>query len=293
MVNRIFHNALPFHIERDFIPYISPMINRLTRISSKYLGSYASQSKIDWRSVHNRLRVKSVYTSKDFEYYILASSLYSSKIEGNTLDVNSFFRQRIDKETLKNKDVQEIENLAKAYQLAATLTPNKLNFLKAHGLLAKTLLPAKERGKTRTYQVGIRDAETMKPVYMAVEPKFVNAELHKLFADISILLKRKLSYKEVFYYASMIHLWIAAIHPFEDGNGRAARLLEKWFLVSKLGEAAWSIQSEKYYWDHRPEYYQNIALGFNYYALHWDRCIPFLLMLSEALKVSIESKSSE
>lgn len=269
------------------------MINRLTRISSKYLGSYASQSKIDWRSVHNRLRVKSVYTSKDFEYYILASSLYSSKIEGNTLDVNSFFRQRIDKETLKNKDVQEIENLAKAYQLAATLTPNKLNFLKAHGLLAKTLLPAKERGKTRTYQVGIRDAETMKPVYMAVEPKFVNAELHKLFADISILLKRKLSYKEVFYYASMIHLWIAAIHPFEDGNGRAARLLEKWFLVSKLGEAAWSIQSEKYYWDHRPEYYQNIALGFNYYALHWDRCIPFLLMLSEALKVSIESKSSE
>jgi hypothetical protein len=59
-------------------------------------------------------------------------------------------------------------------------------------------------------------------------------------------------------------------------------LLEKWFLVSKLGMSAWSINSEKYYWDNRPDYYQNIALGYNYYALYWDRCLPFLLMLPEA-----------
>jgi Fic family protein len=101
-------------------------------------------------------------------------------------------------------------------------------------------------------------------------------------------LKRELSYKEVFYYASMIHLWTAKIHPFMDGNGRSARLLEKWFLVSKLGLSAWSINSEKYYWDNRPDYYQNIALGYNYYALYWDRCLPFLLMLPEALKESIK-----
>ena len=31
----------------------------------------------------------------------------------------------------------------------------------------------------------------------------------------------------------------------------------------------------------------NIALGYNYYALHWNRCLPFLLMLTEALKESI------
>ena len=40
----------------------------------------------------------------------------------------------------------------------------------------------------------------------------------------------------------------------------------------------WSINSEKYYWYHRPEYYKNFSLGFNYYALFWDRCIPFLLI---------------
>ena len=36
-------------------------------------------------------------------------------------------------------------------------------------------------------------------------------------------------------------------NPLRDG--RAARLLEKWFLVSKLGDHTWSINSEKYYWE--------------------------------------------
>ena len=160
--------------------------------------------------------------------------------------------------------------------------------MKTHEISTKTLLPANLRGKVRKQQVGVHDSKSLKPVYLAVEPQFVNEELSKLFADISELLKRDLAYKDVFYYASMIHLWTAKIHPFMDGNGRSARLLEKWFLVSKLGMSAWSINSEKYYWDNRPDYYQNIALGYNYYALYWDRCLPFLLMLPEALKESIK-----
>jgi Fic family protein len=257
-------------------------------MSSEYLDTYASKCKIDWLEVFHKLRSKSSFTTEDFEYYLIASSLYSSKIEGNTLDANSFFRNRGNKSFPKKKEVQEIEDLVKAYKFASENHLNKTNLLKIHEILSKTLLPVSLRGKVRKEQVGVRDSKTLKPVYLAVEPQYVNKELSKLFSDISELLKRDLSNKEVFYYASMIHLWTAKIHPFMDGNGRSARLLEKWFLVSKLGLSAWSINSEKYYWDHRPDYYQNISLGHNYYALYWNRCLPFLLMLPEALKESIQ-----
>jgi len=256
-------------------------------ISRDYLESYTSKCEVDWLDVFHKLKGKELFTIEDFEYYVIASSLYSSKIEGNTLDVNSFFRNRENKNSAKKKEVQEIEELVIAYKFASENKLNRTNLLKAHGILSETMLSAKARGKVRKVQIGVRDAKTLRPIYVAVEPECVSSELSKLFADISELLKRNMSYKEVFYNASMIHLWIALIHPFEDGNGRIARLAEKWFLFSKLGASAWSIQAEKYYWDNRPAYYQNIALGYNYYALHWERCLPFLLMLPEALKETI------
>lgn len=259
-------------------------------ISSRYLKTYSAQCKVKWPALVARLKDKQRFSAEDLEYYILASSIYSSKIEGNTLDADSFFRNRGKKSYPKKKEVQEIEDLADAYSFAAGHKLNKLNFFKAHEILSKQLLAKKQRGKVRKSMIGVRDSRTLRPVYIAVEPEFVNEELVKLFSDMNELVKRELSNKEIFYYASMIHLWCAKIHPFMDGNGRAARLLEKWFLASKLGQFAWSINSEKYYWDNRPAYYKNIALGYNYYSLHWERCLPFLLMLPQSLKDSFPVK---
>ena len=259
-------------------------MKKLKLINSDYFKEYSIKCKILF-PLH-KLNPKAEFSLEDFDYYIIASSLYSSKIEGNTLDVDSFFRNRGKKTSLKKKEVQEIEDLVKSYRFCSENKLNKTNFFKTHGLLSKSILPIKERGRIRKGTMMVRDSKSLKPVYVAVEPEFVKAELNKLFSDISELLKYDLSYKEIFYYASMIHICIAKIHPFNDGNGRSARLLEKWFLVSKLGQSAWSINSEKYYWDNRPEYYQNISLGYNYYHLFWDRCLAFLLMLPKALKES-------
>ena len=255
---------------------------KLKLISGDYYKQYIMHVSIRKLLSIRRIKVKDI-SRDDFEYYFIGSSLYSSKIEGNTLDADSFFRNRKRVGFPKKKQVSEIEDLILAYKFAFKNKLTKTNFLKVHRLLSKTILPLKERGKITKHQMGIRDSVTLKPVYMAVEPEHVNAELGKLFYDIAELIKRKLSVRETFYYASMIHAWIAKIHPFTDGNGRSARLLEKWFLSSKLGTAAWSIRSEKYYWDHKEEYYTNIALGYNYYALHWERCIPFLLMLPKSV----------
>jgi Fic family protein len=262
------------------------MGKHLKLISTEFLQEYSNKVNVDWFEVFNMLKAKSQFSLEDFEYYIISSSLYSSKIEGNTLDANSFFRNRGKKTSPKKKEVQEIETLMEAYKFASENKLNRTNFFKTHAILSKTLLPQKERGVLRKEQIGVRDSKTLKPVYLAVEPQFLKVEFGKLFDDIDELLKRDLRHKEIFYFASMIHIWLAKIHPFSDGNGRSARLLEKWFLVSKLGISAWSINTEKYYWDNRPDYFQNIALGYNYYVLYWNRCIPFLLMLPKAMPLT-------
>jgi len=259
------------------------MGKHLKIISAAYIQEYSEKVNFDRLEVSEKLKIKTQFSLEDFEYYVISSSLYSSKIEGNTLDVNSFFRNREKNDSVKNKEVTEIETLMQAYKFASENKLNRTNFLKAHKILSETLLPAKERGRLRNEQIGVRDAKTMRPIYLAVEPQFLKEEFKKLFDDIDTLLKSELTLNEIFYFASMLHLWTALIHPFSDGNGRAARLLEKWFLVTKLGLPAWSVNSEKYYWDNRPAYYQNIAIGYNYYALHWERCIPFLLMLPQAI----------
>ena len=71
---------------------------------------------------------------------------------------------------------------------------------------------------------------------MAVESEFVNREM-KIFFDCLIHLQRqKMTIEEVFYHASLIHLRFAHIHPFSDGNGRTARLIEKWGTTTNFVE---------------------------------------------------------
>lgn len=62
------------------------------------------------------------------------------------------------------------------------------------------------------------------------------------------------------------------IHPFQDGNGRTARLLEKWFLLQKLEEKVTSVQLEKNYFKNLEAYYRNIKLlGIEYDKLGYSK----------------------
>jgi Fic family protein len=120
--------------------------------------------------------------------------------------------------------------------------------------------------------------------YVACSPFEVQQELAKFYADMELLLKTEIGLQQVFYYAALLHLVFVKIHPFDDGNVRMARLLEKWFLAEKLGEKAWLIQSEKNYYRQHQVYYQNIRLlGLEYEQLNYEKALPFLLMLPKAL----------
>ena len=101
---------------------------------------------------------------------------------------------------------------------------------------------------------------------------------------MSVLLKAELGVEEVFFYASMIHLIFVKIHPWNDGYGRNARLIEKWFLAEKLGEKAWFIQSETHNYQHHQTYYRNIRpLGLECQELDYRQVLPFLFMLPKSI----------
>lgn len=219
----------------------------------------------------------------NFDYLTKSSAVYSSNIEGNSVDLNSYMNYELSKEKFKRgKEIEEIEHLIGAYEFAQTNSLNEKNLLKSHEILSKSLLIKRKRGKYRTEPVGVFGKSGI--AYLAVEPNFVEENMKIFFDELDTLLNEDLTQEEVFYFASLIHLQFVHIHPFRDGNGRTARLMEKWFICEKLGKLFWKIPSEEYYKNNQQEYYDTINLGVNFYELNYDKCLPFLEMLPNCLK---------
>ncbi|MEA2098296.1 MAG: Fic family protein [Patescibacteria group bacterium] len=249
-------------------------------MEKEYFNRYQKKIKIDLADCFSNLKKDS--PKIDLEYLIEASAVYSSNIEGNPMDLNSFMNTKAVKQKAKPKEYSEIVELISAYDFAQENELTENNLLKSHEMLSKSFLIKSRRGKYRDDKVGVFNQYGL--VYLAVEPENVGREMKIFFRAINKLLKQDLNIKEVFYFASMLHLVFAHIHPFHDGNGRAARILEKWFLASKLKNKTWLIQSEKFYKENIKAYYKNINMGVNFYELNYDKCLPFLLLLPKALE---------
>ena len=257
------------------------MTLQLKIIRQDLFDEYRKQLKVDIETAFASIK-KKAQTVEDFKFYLANSAVHSSNIEGNTISFDTYLKASEFSLHLKTKEIREIEDLISAYQFARENELTLDNILKVHEILTTSILVKKERGKIRKVKVGVRSDGRL--IYLAVEPEFVKRELIKLLSDISVLLKTKLTTTEIFYYAAIIHLVFVNIHPFVDGNGRATRLIEKWFLAKKLGDNSWFITSEKNYWDNRPTYYKNLQLGVNYYEVKYEMSIPFLTMLPDSLK---------
>ncbi|MCK5510041.1 Fic family protein [Candidatus Parcubacteria bacterium] len=248
-------------------------------LTEKFYKEYCEKIGSDLEQRYGAM--KKNLKSSDFEYLIEASSVYSSNIEGNPMDLNSFMNTKEFKEKSRPKEFKEIKELAQAYEYAKKNDLTEKHLLKIHEILSKSFLIESKRGKYRKEKVGVFGVSGL--VYLAIEPEFVEKEMQKLFSDVKILLNKKLSIEKVFYYAAFIHLTFAHIHPFMDGNGRAARILEKWFLAKCLYDSAWIMQTEKYYKENLQDYYKNINLGANYYEIDYSKGMLFLLMLQKQL----------
>ena len=224
-----------------------------------------------------------------FQFYNSVSSVYSSKIEGENIDFDSFFKHKFMNVQYQPDYTKKADDLYLAYEF---ITKNELtlsNLQKAHSILSANLLPINQQGFVRNNPMFVINSND-RIEYVAAEPSIVKTELEKLFKDIQIIKESKLDEFEVFYFASYIHLAFVKIHPFQDGNGRTARLLEKWFLIEILGKKATVVQLEKNYYQNLETYYSNIKkLGTEYQYLDYSKCLDFLLMTVNGMQKQLHS----
>ena len=219
-----------------------------------------------------------------FKFYRSISSVYSSKIEGEEVEMDSYMKHKFLNVQYEPDYTKRADDLFEAYEFMESNILSEENVLKAHRLLSQNFLASSQRGKIRNNPMFVLN-EDERIEYVACEASKVKNEWNKLFADIKLLQKQKLNILETFFFAAQIHLIFLKIHPLQDGNGRTARLIEKWFLREQLGKNITALELEKNYYLNKQKYYDNIrAVGLEYDYLDYSKSLNFLLMTIQSLK---------
>lgn len=257
-------------------------ISDLSILSVDLLNAYSDSVSEEELNAYKSLE-ESELTIRTFSFYTSVSAVYSSKIEGEEIELDSYVKHKRFGVEFAPDHTRKVDDLYDAYEFAKENECNKVNILAAHQALTKNILPKHRQGQIRTGNMYVTTSDG-KIEYIAPSAYVVENELEKFYADLMNLMTKDLALHEIFFCASFLHLCFVKIHPFDDGNGRTARLIEKWFLAEKLGVKAWLIQSEKYYYLHHQMYYTNIRkLGMEYETLDYSKGLPFLLMLPKSL----------
>lgn len=251
-------------------------------IPTDLLEQYVSEFNPEIKQRFESLR-DSELSIETFSFYTSVSAVFSSKIEGEKIDLDSFIKHKRFGIDYQPDYTQKIDDLYEAYIYAQNNVLSSERLEQAHSKITKHILKESQQGKVRTSNMFVI-TDDGRIEYVAATPDKVESEMFKFYNDLNTLIKADLSFQEVFFFASMLHLVFVKIHPFDDGNGRTARLLEKWFLAQKLGINAWFVESERNYYDNHQSYYKNIRrLGLEYDELNYREALPFLQMLINSI----------
>ena len=255
---------------------------RLKIIPVKYLEDYKKSIDFNLKRAYDKIEYKEF--KEDIFYYNTNAVASSAQIEGENVSSQDLIQYFKHKKKFRPGYINATADLFNAYVFAQNNSLNTKNILKAHEILSEHFLQKNARGKIRNHDEIIYHSDG-NIVYTAAPKQIVADEFQKLCYDIKTLLQRKLTIKETFYFAFMTSLVFVKIHPFEDGNGRMSRLLEKWFLAEKLDKRAWFIPSELNYFRKQKSYFLALnRMGLFYEDTDYSKALKIATLTAKLLK---------
>ena len=203
------------------------MKDKLQIIPTDLLPVYLAHVPNDLQKAFDALKDAEI-SSDTFSFYTSVSSVYSSKIEGENIELDSYIKHKKFGIEFLPDYTRKIDDLYDAYNFAKTNEINQHNIAEDHKLLSKHIVAKNKQGKVRTQHMYVlTDDGSIE--YVAASPFQVETEMKKFYEDLAILVKTEMGIEEVFFFASVIHLVFVKIHPWNDGNGRSARLYKNGF----------------------------------------------------------------
>jgi Fic family protein len=220
-------------------------------------------------------------------FHIL-ETLGSARIEGNNTTLSEYVEKIIEKNIADESD-KEIKNLENAIDFIEEHTDettifNRLFISEIHQILTKNLTPppsgegSKNPGELRTHNVKIKSSGHTPP------EAFMLRDYFESFVEF-INFPHKEQYQLLM--VAIAHHRFEFIHPFDNGNGRMARLLNYAFLI-KLGFKVKNgrlINPSSVFYTDRDKYYEMLSLADslkNEDILTW--CEYFLLGLKNEIE---------
>ena len=221
----------------------------------------------------------------------------STSIEGNPLSTDEV-RAIVTSDKILTKEEYaaiEVQNYKRALDYIDQRRHGDSNLtlgdiLELHRIITDRLLDKTRNGKIRRNPVYIENQQH-EILYTAIAPEQVKDALLDLVAWVN----DSQFFIHPVIIAAVIHLRIAAIHPFADGNGRTARALTSLFLALNQYDCDGSLELDSYYASDRKAYYAILQLinGKNYASSAKSDLTPWLEYFTDGFLTSLHVLDAE
>jgi len=210
-------------------------INLIAKISGQQERYAIRMEQEDALRLRRANRIKTIHSSLAIEGNTLSEGEVQAVLEGK-------------KVVAPLKEIQEVKNAIKTYELYPKLNPFSIqDLLLAHGTMMSGLVD--EAGMFRKGGVGVFDGD--KPIHIAPPPDRVRDLMSNLFgwlenADDHLLIR-----------SCVFHYEFEFIHPFADGNGRIGRLWQS-LILGRLNPIFEHLPVENMVYSNQQAYYHAI-----------------------------------